>query len=193
VGLEGGAFFAGRAVGTGAEAVVGGGGALALALGRGAFRPALWLLGSYHVAFDVRGELVDLHTKTATLRLAPTVRLVGGPRWFLEAGPEVGADVFWTTPRANSSGNSARLGPDSTDASPMVGALAAVHLAVAEAADLFVAASGDVDLGPHRFVVMRGGGPAPVFEQWRLRPALLLGFTFTIAGPAQYPHVESTR
>jgi hypothetical protein len=193
-GVDGGGFFSGRAFGTGAEAVVGGGGMIGASLGRGDFRPALWLLGTYHVAFDVRGEAVDIHTKAATLRLAPTFRLFGGRRWYVEAGPEIGVDVLWTTPRANSAGlPSGRLGADSTDASPMLGALAAAHLAVGQGADLFVAAAADVDLGPHRFVAMEGKTPDPVFEQWRLRPALLLGFTFTLAGAPQYASVEGPR
>jgi hypothetical protein len=194
LGVDGGAFFSGRAFGTGAEAVVGGGGMVGAALGRSAFRPALWLLGSYHVAFDVRGEFVDIHTTSATLRLAPTVRLFGGRRWFVEAGPEGGVDVFWTTPRANTNRDAApRLGEDSTDASPMIGALAAAHFGVAQGADLFVALATDVDLAPHRYILAGANETETVFEQWRVRPALLVGFTFTVAGAPQYPPLESPR
>jgi hypothetical protein len=193
LGIDGGAFFSGRAFGTGAETVVGGGGMVGLSLGRSGFRPAVWLLGSYHVAFDVRGDVVDIHTTSATFRLAPTVRLFGGQHWFVEAGPEVGADVFWTTPRPNTNPERPRIAADSTDASPIVGVLTAAHLAVAQGADLFVAFALDADLTPHRYVVSGGAQPETVFEQWRVRPALLVGFTFTIAGVPQYPPIESPR
>jgi hypothetical protein len=192
LGLDAGGFFAGRAFGTGAEAVVGGGGLVGGTLGQGPLRPALWVLGSYHVAFDVRGRFLDIHTKAATLRLAPTVRLFGGPRWRLEVGPTIGVDIFWTTPRANSSGVlEKRLAGDSTDASPTVGALAAVHFAVGPTADLFAALAADADIAPHRFVVLVGQQAEPLFEQWRVRPALLAGFTFNLAGATPYPPAQA--
>jgi hypothetical protein len=187
LGLDGGAFFAGRSFGTGAEAVVGGGGMLGAALGRGPFRPALWLIGTYHVAFDVRGRAVDVHTKAATLRLAPAIRVVGGQKWLVEAGPQGGFDVMWTTPRANSSGlPTERLGAENTDASPVVGAFVAAHFSVGPSADLVVALSADVDLSPHRFVIAEGNETEPLFTPWRVRPALLLGFTFNLAGSLPY-------
>ncbi len=186
-GLDGGAFFAGRAFGSGAETIVGGGGLVGAALGRSAWRPALWLIGTYHVAFDVRGRLVDVHAKAATLRLAPTIRLFGGERWLVEAGPEGGFDVMWSTPRANSTSlPDRRLGAESTDASPVLGAIVAAHFAVGPSADLLVAFSADVDLSPHRFVVLEGTQAEPLFTPWRVRPALLVGFTFNLAGSVPY-------
>lgn len=186
-GLDGGGFFAGRAFGSGAEAVVGGGGLVGAALGRGAFRPALWLIGTYHVAFDVRGRLVDVHTKAAAMRLAPTIRVFGGEKWLVEAGPQGGFDVMWTTPRANSSGlPPERLGDESADVSPVLGAIVAAHLSVGPSADLLLALSADVDLSPHRFVVAEGAEIQPLFAPWRVRPALLVGFTFNLAGSIPY-------
>ena len=188
LGVDGGAFFAGRSFGSGAEAVVGGGGMVGAALGRGPFRPALWLIGTYHVAFDVRGRAVDVHTKAATLRLAPAIRVVGGAKWLIEAGPQGGFDVMWTTPRANSSGlPTERLGAETTDASPVVGAFVMAHFSVGPSADLVVALSADVDLSPHRFVIAEGRETEALFTPWRVRPALLLGFTFNLAGSLPYP------
>jgi hypothetical protein len=186
-GLDGGGFFAGRAFGTGAEAVVGGGGLVGAALGRAGFRPALWLIGTYHVAFDIRGQRVDVHAKAAAIRIAPTLRLFGGEKWLVEAGPEGGFDVMWTTPRANSTGlPTGRLGEESTDVSPVMGAIVAAHLSVGTSADLLLAFSTDIDLSPHRFVVTEGAEIEPLFVPWRIRPALLLGFTFNLAGSLPY-------
>jgi len=187
-GLDGGGFFAGRAFGNGAEAVIGGGGLAGAALGRAGFRPALWLIGTYHVAFDVRGRSVDVHTRAATMRLAPTIRLFGGDRWLVEAGPEGGFDVMWTAPRPNATGlpRNGRIGDESTDVSPIVGAIIAAHLSVGPSADLLLAFSADIDLSPHRFVVAEGTEIEPLFVPWRVRPAILVGFTFNLAGSVPY-------
>ncbi len=185
--VDAGGFFGGRAFGAGAEGVVGGGGLAGAALGRGPWRPAVWLVGTYHVAFDVRGHLVDVHTKAVALRLAPALRLVGGERWFIEGGPQGGFDVMWTQPRANSAGlPTGRLGAASADASPVLGAMLAAHVAVGTSADLLFALSTDIDLSPHRFVVAEGAQTEVLFAPWRVRPALLLGFTFNIVGELPY-------
>jgi hypothetical protein len=185
-GLDGGGFFGSRSFGPGALAVVGGGGMVGGALSRGPFRPALWLAAAYHVAFDATGSLVDVHARVLALRLAPTVRLAGGAGWFVEAGPEAGLDVIWATPE--SSGLPAgRLDPSRTDLSPMLGAFAAAHLAVGSTADLFLALSADADLAPPRYVMHEGATSEEVFLPWRVRPGLMLGFTFTLAGVPAYP------
>jgi hypothetical protein len=71
--------------------------------------------------------------------------------------------------------------------------VASAHLAVAEMADLFVALATDANLSPHRYLAMNGAAPEVVFEEWRIRPALIVGFTFTIAGTAQYAITEGAR
>jgi hypothetical protein len=68
----------------------------------------------------------------------------------------------------------------------MLGALAMVRFGVARTADVFLAMTGDVDLAPHRYVLVRGSRTEQVFEPWRVRPALAFGFTFDVAGPALY-------
>ncbi len=185
-GLDLGGFFGGRLFGGGSNLVVGGGGAAGLSARRGPWRPALWLVGEYHVAFEVPGDLVTVQTQVLSLRLVPTLQIAGGRSWLIEAGVGGGADIFFTTPRSADL-PAARLSSSSTTVWPTVTAMVAAHLAVAKTADLLLAVSLDGDLAPHRFVTEEGGVHKGVFEPWRFRPALLFGFTFAALGPAPYP------
>jgi hypothetical protein len=188
-GLDGGAFFAGRSFGRDASVVIGGGGMVGASLGRGAWRPALWLTGTYHVPFDVQGPLVSVHMKALALRIAPTLKIAGGDGWMLEAGPEAGIDALWTTPRSTELPGG-RLAASDTAVSPVIGALVAAHVALGARADLVVAAVGDVDLAPRRYVVREGPDSEAVFAPIRFRPAIMAGFTFTMAGASAYPARE---
>lgn len=192
LGFDAGGFLEGRSYGRDAVPVMGGGAMVGLAFGRGRFRPALWASGAYHVPFDVQGEgPVGVRQHTLGLRLAPTVALVATERFLLEAGAELGADVFFSDARSNDVPAS-RLLTGQTRASPIVGGLVVGHLSVGATADLFVAAIADVDLAPPSYRVKIGSRTDEIFTAARVRPALAIGFTFNVLGASPYPPREAS-
>jgi hypothetical protein len=73
-----------------------------------------------------------------------------------------------------------------TRASPIVGGLVALHLSVGSTADLFLAATADVDLAPPSYRVKIGSRTDEIYTAARVRPALALGFTFNVLGASPY-------
>jgi hypothetical protein len=139
------------------------------------------------VPFDASGALVRVHSSALVTRVAATLQYRATNRLVLEIGPDAGADIFWVQPVAVAV-PSQRLDGSSTDASPMIGGLVAAHLAIARGSDMFLAFMTDVDLAPHRYVVHDGQDLTEVvYQPSRVRPALALGFTFTVAGSAHDP------
>lgn len=186
--LDLGGRFVGRSFGGGSNLVIGGGGTVTIDKGRENFRPALLLSGEYHVAFDVPGDLVLVHTQVLSLRLVPTLRLAGKDAWFVDCGLGGGFDTFFTSPRSNDLPATSLTG-DRKDVAPVATALLAGHYAVARSADLVLALSLDGDMAPRRFVSDAAGTHQSVFAPTRFRPALAFGFTFGVVGPAPYPSV----
>lgn len=191
-GFDAGALAGSRMFGTGALFVVGGGVTVGVASSRGPFRPELWLSGTFHVPYEVKGSMVDVRLSALALRVAPTVRLFGGSNWLVEAGPEAGVDVLWSSPRSSTVPVS-KLQADRVDASPVVGALVGGRVGVAKVADVFLQLALDADLAPQRYVVHVGKGTEGVFESFRLRPSLSLGFAFNLVGSSPYAHREERR
>lgn len=186
LGLDAGGFLEGRSYGRDAVPVMGGGAMVGVAFGRSRLRPALWASGAYHVPFDVQGERpVGVRQHALGLRLAPTLALVATERFLLEAGADLGADVFFTDARSNDVPSS-RLTQGVTRASPIVGGLVALHLSVGSTADLFLAATADVDLAPPSYRVKIGSRTDEIYTAARVRPALALGFTFNVLGASPY-------
>ncbi len=191
-GLDLGALAGSRMFGTGALFVVGGGATVGVASSRGAFRPELWLSGIFHVPYEVKGSRVDLHFSALALRLSPTLRLFGGSSWLVEGGPSAGVDVLWSSPRS-STVPSSKLQGDRVDASPVLGALITGRVGVAKVADVFLQLALDADLAPQRYVLRVGKDTEGVFETFRLRPSLSLGFAFNLVGSSPYAHREERR
>jgi len=191
-GLDAGALAGSRMFGTGALFVVGGGVTVGVASSRGAFRPELWLSGTFHVPYEVKGSMVDVQFSALALRLSPTLRLFGGSSWLVEAGPTAGVDVLWSSPRS-STVPASKLRGDRVDASPVVGGLITGRLGVAKVADVFLQVALDADLAPQRYVLRVGKDTEGVFETFRLRPSLSLGFAFNLVGSSPYAHREERR
>ena len=157
-----------------------------VAFGRGAFRPAIWASGAYHVPFDVQGgSVVGVHQRVLGLRLSPTVAPLATEHILVEIGPDLGIDAFFAEPRS-SEVPASRLSGDGTTIAPIVGGVATAHLAVGRTADLFLAATVDVDLAPPSYRTKVGGATEEVFGAARVRPALAFGFTFNVLGAAPY-------
>ncbi len=191
-GIDLGGFFGGRSFGGGSNLVVGGGGTAALSTRRGQWRPAVMLMGEYHVAFDVPGDLVSVHAQVLSLRLLPTFQIAGGASWLIEAGLGGGTDLFFTSARSTDL-PAASLKDSRTDAAPVLTAIVAAHVAVARSADLVLALSLDGDLAPRHFVADAAGTHEAIFAPQRFRPALMVGFTFAALGPVPYPTTGSGR
>ena len=185
VALDVGAFVAGRLFGGDAPVAFGFGLTTAVALGTVRFRPALWLHVGYHAPFENSNDWAQLTTHALAFRLVPKAGLFGGDNWRLDAGLGGGADLFISRVRSSVLPPQL-LGPPRADAAPILTALVAGHLGVARSADLSLSFTLDVDLAPRRFVVNVGGSPEELFNPWRVRPALLLGFSLSPVGPDPY-------
>ncbi|HEX4512425.1 MAG TPA: hypothetical protein VH054_02780, partial [Polyangiaceae bacterium] len=125
--FDAGAFVSTTTFGEGAPIVVGGGLSATLAAGRSSLHPSLRASVSVDVPFDVSGPLVALDTNVLSARLAPAIRVANGSSWFVEAAAEGGVDVMWVSPRGTGLPVGTVRDP-TTNASPIVGALVALHL-----------------------------------------------------------------
>lgn len=180
VGVELGAFVSGRSFGAMAPVVVGGG---ALVSGRlelgGAWSPRLSLLAAYNGPFSASSELVQVSTQSMTLRLLLGTRFSFG-RFSVEGQLGGGVDSLFADARSTTLPRPAVR--DQRPISPMLGALLAGRFLLTPSTEVFLAATVDVDLLPRRFVSDIAGERTVLFESARVRPALLLGFSFDVVG-----------
>ncbi len=173
------AGFAGsRAFGGGASLVVAAGATASVGLQLGRWHPALWLSAAYNTPFEANTELLRLHAEVLSFRAGPSLRLLERDDWYLEGGLGAGADLFFTDARSAVLPPE-RVGHDRIDAAPIGTALLAGHLSLASRVDLFLGFTLDVDLAPRRYVADLPTGRETVYEPWRVRPALVLGFDFS--------------
>jgi hypothetical protein len=180
VGVELGAFVGGRAFGDGAPFVFGGGVLASLRLEReGAWTPRFSLLGAYNGPFTATSNDVQLSTQSATVRALGGARLSLG-RLAFDGQLAVGFDSLFTDARSTT------LAPadlrDRHSASPVVGAMLTARVLLTPTTEVMLAATVDVDLLPRRFVSDITGTRTVLFETWRVRPAVLLGFSFDVVG-----------
>ncbi len=176
-----GGFVSSTTVSGSAPVILAGGIDVGASYTRSSLRPTLRASVSVAIPFEVAGPLLAVDVYAMSARLTPTVRLFGGRTWFIEAGAEGGADVFWVTPR--STGLPRRfIDGETTNASPIVGALVGGRFALGPRADFVFALAADVDLAPHRYVIHDGASTDVAFEPWLVRPTLVLGLDFTLAG-----------
>ncbi len=183
-GVDVGAFFVGRGFGGDSSVVVGGGGKGMLRLGRGALHPAIALSGAYHVPFEASGTEVKVRASALALRVSGAAEYEITPRFVVSLGPSAGADVFFITPQGLTV-PADHVNAGTTDVSPVLGGVLGARYAVTRGAEMFLDFGLDVDVAPHRYVVQDGANVSDVaFLPSRVRPALSLGFDFTVAGRA---------
>jgi hypothetical protein len=108
-----------------------------------------------------------------------------GDNWRLDAAVGGGADVFITEARSNILPPGA-VAAVRADASPVLSAQVTGRFGIARSADVWVGVMVDVDLAPRRFVVNVGGTTEELYLPWRVRPAVLLGFSFAPVGKEPY-------
>jgi hypothetical protein len=113
-----------------------------------------------------------------------SLRALGGVRWTsgrFGVDLQLGGGTDALLMSAHSNFQTLR---DHAEWSPVITAMAGVRYSLTSATDVFVAVSGDVDLLPRRFLVQDTGGAKDLLvETWRVRPALLLGFSFDLVDP----------
>jgi hypothetical protein len=180
LGLEVGALASGRGLGDGAGALFGGGVAVSLTRrGDAPWRPVGTFLATYTGPLAKTGERVQLSTQTVSLRLLGGARLVATERWALEVEAGGGADGLLPSATSTSLPEGA-VRRSRVEVSPVLTAMVALRFAPTRATSLFLAASADVDLWPTRLVTDFLGRREVLFESWRVRPAVLLGFSFDV-------------
>jgi hypothetical protein len=172
-------------VGVGAESRGSGpvpraGGGFALASRRG-LRPTLTLAVADAASFDSRDFVVVAHASSLSTRAVGGVDVVRTPGFALGVGVGGGADVLKVEPSSPVLPAS-RLGPSTTRVDPIVAGVVTAHFAVSRGVAFTVTADADVDLVSRHYVVDFGDRRETLFDPWRVRPALLAGFTFTALG-----------
>lgn len=185
VALDVGAAFGGRAFGSDAPFVFGGGALAKLSASRGQWSPALSFSGTFHVAFNVETPLLQVQTQVLSLRLLPSLTFLEGSSWSLEGGAGGGVDLFFATPRSSIVPMSA-LRHTQVDPAPILTAFVTARLGISESADVFLTLGADADLAPSRYVTETNEKHTEVFTPGRIRPFVLVGFAFTAFGPKPY-------
>jgi hypothetical protein len=181
-GLELGAWVSGRAVTDQALFVPGGGLASAWRFPSwGKLGPVVAVSVGYHGTFATSSPLVTTGTQSVSLRLLAQARYSLGDGLSLVGSLGAGADVFIT------STGSELLEPseyraESVEVAPIVTAAFGVRGRVSPRVALFASLSADLDLAPRRYLTLVQGTRSLLFETWRVRPMLAVGFTFELWG-----------
>ena len=185
LGLELGALASGRGFGEGSGVVFGGGVVVSLTRhGAARWQPVGAFLATYNGPFTSESTSVDVSTQTVSLRLLGGVRLQASRRWAFEAQGGAGVDGFVLEGRSTTLPPPALLRPH-LEASPVLTALVTARFAPTETTSVFLGVSADVDLLPRRLVTDVTGTREVLFEAWRARPTVVLGFSFDVLGGAR--------
>lgn len=163
----------------------GGGLRLELAWAGGRWRPSAWLLAQAQAPFEIRVPDFDVTIQTVPWRLGLGLDALHGDSWRFAVGLGGGGDVFHTTPSSRTLPES-RVRAQRIDVSPIITGHAALHFALGRSTDVFLAFNLDVDFTRPRWISTAGTQRNSVFAPWPVRPALLLGFSFSPVGPEPY-------
>lgn len=160
------------------------GGAFGMTWRRGV-HPSVALSGRYDLPFDVGTDVVQTHTGVGAFRATTGLELLAVGRLGIDAAVGAGVDVLTVTSRSSVLPQG-RLEPSTTRVDPVLTSSVAARLGLASSVDLLLAFAVDADLAQRRYVTDAGGNRSVVFEPWRVRPFLSVGFAFTLAGPSRY-------
>jgi hypothetical protein len=178
-------FASGMSMARDADVVFGAGGGARADLGRGAWRPALWLLGAYHVPFGANGTRVDLRASVWSVRLLPAVTLFESKRFLLELAGGPGLDIFALS-SSNRPPPNTRVDANRTDVSLVASSMLAAHVGMGRGSELLVAGVLDWDLSPREYVMV-GESHDTLLRLLRFRAGVSVGFTFDVAGSGDAP------
>jgi hypothetical protein len=181
VGLDLAGFVTGRQWADHAGPIVGGGGAVDLGLGRGRWRPELWVSGAYDSAFASQSPEATLQTSVTSIRAVPGVAV--SPLRVLQValGAGAGMDVLHTVPRDPAA--SVELRPAKTLVDPVITGLVSARIRILSVARLIVGAEVDYDFAAHKYTARdASGNPIAVLEPWLVRPSAMIGLCVPLAG-----------
>jgi hypothetical protein len=184
--MAGGGPFA-----SGAGVVARAGGGAALVWRRGV-RPSIGLAAQYAFPFDTGADVALAHVGVASFRGAVGLEVYGSPLFALDVGAGGGVDLLHVDPRSNALPKD-RLGADSRRVDPIATASVTGHLAIGAGTALSLMLAADVDFASRHWVVEGSGGPTEAFAPSRVRPLVLIGFTFTAMGDARFAAREPSR
>jgi hypothetical protein len=168
------------------------GGGIVLASRRG-LRPSLALTGEGFLPFDTSNDGVTAQTTIESVRAVAAIEILRSSSWLaVDVGAGFGFDLVSVDPTTVPAG--AQPSPR-TKGYAMASASIAANLALTPGVVLTLTALGDVDLASRRsYVVQNDTGLGPpqdlLFAPWPVRPAALLGFTFTTFGDGRFASRE---
>jgi hypothetical protein len=181
LGLEVGAVGSGRGFGEGAAFVLGGGLVVSVRGGPSRWSPVGSFLATYNGPFSRASDVVEVSAQSFSLRVLGGARLSPAERWAFELLGGGGMDGLVPAGRSTTLPVTA-LAPPHVEASPVLTALLGARYAPTETTAVFVGVSADVDLLPRRLVAEVQGTREVLFEAWRVRPAVMVGFSFDVLG-----------
>lgn len=135
--------------------------------------------------FDGEADSVSAHGSTVALRVQGGLEMVRASWIIVGAVGGVGMDVIAVEPRSRTLPPNV-LGGASTRVDPILSLAVKVSFPIVSSVALTAMLGGDVDLVARRYVVDVGGTQDVALSPWRVRPTLLIGFTFTPFGSGAF-------
>jgi hypothetical protein len=176
--IAGGAGFSDN---SGPVARLGAGAAL---VWRKGWNPSAGVDVHYILPFDATGKEVAAHTSDLVLRTMFGLQPIQTSWLGIHAGAGVGIDVVMVDPRSGTLGASA-LEKGTTRVDPMISAALGADLKLVSPVVLTLRFITDFDVGDtHHYVMLSNAGEEVVFSPWHVRPAIVMGLTFTPFGKA---------
>jgi hypothetical protein len=186
------ATYAGAGPFANANYVVARMGAMLSATWAGRFRPALGANVEYVVPFEADGSVVVAHASLLSARLVPSAQVLRTQGITLETGLGGGIEAMTVGPLSKVLPTQ-YLNSSSTRFDPLLSAIVTLHVALSPSVNATLAAMSDFDFATRTYVVNRGGVDSTVLSLWRVRPALVAGFSFTALGRGLFVSSERVR
>lgn len=144
--------------------------------------PGLMLRAGYLAPVTRDNDLARVQVQTLLFRLdAVIARTLGPVRLSFGAGG--GFDVLLAQTTSTRVPASA-LKPSRGDVAPFIDAFLGVSWQPTSRSSVFLRIAADVDPAPRRYVAQVAGDSTTLLEPWRVRPSVVLGFSFDLAGGA---------
>ena len=176
---------------SGAGAVARAGGGAALVWRRG-LRPSVGLAAHYLFPFETGSDVALAHVGVASFRGAAALEVYGSTSFALDVAAGGGLDVLRVEPRSNVL-PADRLGATTSRVDPIASTAVTGHLAIGAGTALSMLVGADVDFTSRRWVVEGAAQRVEAFAPWRVRPMVMLGFTFTALGDGRFAAREAAR
>jgi hypothetical protein len=176
-------------IATGANVVAHVGGGFVVG-SRARLRPSVTITGEYVIPFDTSLANISSQGEVVSLRALGSIEVLHKSWMALNAGAGGGVDIVDAQATGLPMSTSETVTPSTvhTTVDPIVAARVTAYAPLGTDAAFTLALEGDVDLFPSRYVAYNGSGDVTSF--WRVRPTLLVGFTFTAMGGGLFPKVS---